>query len=38
MAREEGVEFNLLGLNFGIDFIKPAFKLPFIGRLGVGEH
>jgi hypothetical protein len=38
MAREEGVEFNLLGLNFGIDFIKPAFKLPFIGRIGVGEH
>jgi hypothetical protein len=38
MAREEGVEFNLLGLNFGIDFVKPAFKLPFIGRLGVGEH
>ena len=38
MAREEGIEFNLLGLNFGIDFVKPALKLPFIGRLGVGEH
>jgi hypothetical protein len=35
MAREEGFELNLLGLNFGIDFLKPALKLPFIGRLGV---
>jgi hypothetical protein len=35
MAREEGFELNLLGLNFGIDFVKPALKLPFIGRLGV---
>jgi hypothetical protein len=34
MAREEGVEVNLLGLNFGIDFVKPALKLPFIGRVG----
>ena len=38
LAREEGVELNLLGLNFGIDFYKPALKLPFVGRLGVGEH
>lgn len=38
LAREEGIEVNLLGLNFGIDFVKPALKLPFIGRLGVGEH
>jgi hypothetical protein len=38
MAREEGVELNLLGLNFGIDFYKPALKLPFIGRIGAGEH
>jgi hypothetical protein len=38
MAREEGIELNLLGLNFGIDFVKPALKLPFIGRLGVGEQ
>jgi hypothetical protein len=28
----------LLGLNFGIDFAKPALRLPFIGRIGVGEH
>jgi hypothetical protein len=38
MAREEGFELNLLGLNFGIDFFKPALKLPFIGRLGIGEN
>ena len=38
LAREEGVELNLLGLNFGIDFYKPALKLPFVGRIGVGEH
>jgi len=38
MGREEGFELNLLGLNFGVDFLKPALRLPFIGRLGVGEH
>lgn len=38
MAREEGFELNVLGLTFGVDFYKPALKLPFIGRLGVGEH
>jgi hypothetical protein len=38
MAREEGFELNLLGLTFGLDFYKPAIKLPFIGRLGVGER
>jgi uncharacterized protein DUF3750 len=38
LAREEGFELNLLGLNFGIDFARPALKLPFIGRLGVSAH
>ena len=38
MGREEGFELNLLGLNFGVDFFKPALRLPFIGRIGVGEH
>ena len=32
-SREEGIELNLLGLNFGIDFYKPALKLPFVGRM-----
>lgn len=31
---EEGIELNLLGLSFGIDFAEPALRLPFIGRLG----
>nr|WP_286206746.1 DUF3750 domain-containing protein [Thauera linaloolentis] len=31
---EEGLEFNLLGLNFGIDFNRPALRLPSVGRLG----
>ena len=38
LAREEGIELNLLGLNFGIDFDRPAIKLPFIGRIGMGER
>lgn len=35
MAKEEGVELNLLGFSFGVDFLRPALKLPFIGRLGM---
>jgi hypothetical protein len=38
LGRQEGFELNLLGLNFGIDFLTPALKLPFIGRLGVSER
>ncbi len=34
LARREGLEVNLLGLSFGLDFGRPALKLPFIGRLG----
>ena len=37
MAQEEGIEMNLLGLSFGIDFHRPALKLPFIGRLGFSQ-
>lgn len=33
-AVEEGVEVNLLGLTFGIDFLSPAIKLPLAGRVG----
>ncbi|MFH1805294.1 MAG: DUF3750 domain-containing protein [Pseudomonadota bacterium] len=32
---EEGLEFNVLGLNFGIDFNRPALRLPSVGRLGM---
>ncbi len=37
LARQEGVELNLLGLSFGVDFARPALKLPFVGRIGVGN-
>ncbi len=30
----EGVEVNVLGLSFGVDFLRPAIKLPMIGRIG----
>ena len=33
----EGIEFNVLGLNFGLDFYRPALKLPLIGRLGLKD-
>lgn len=36
-GRVEGVEFNLLGLSFGLDPSPFALKLPFIGRLGASE-
>lgn len=34
----EGIEVNVLGLNFGIDFWKPALKLPMVGRLGFSDE
>ncbi|WP_456268241.1 DUF3750 domain-containing protein [Kushneria sp. AK178] len=33
VARDEGLEFNLLGLVFGVDPLDLAIKLPGIGRL-----
>jgi len=33
LARDEGLELNLLGLVAGIDFRHPALKLPGIGRV-----
>ena len=38
VAREEGIELNFLGLNFGIDFHRPALKLPFVGRIGLAKN
>ncbi len=35
VARVEGLEFNALGLNFGIDPFDPAIKLPGVGRIGI---
>ena len=33
-ARAEGLELNVLGLVFGIDFEEAAIKLPGVGRVG----
>ncbi|MES2744697.1 MAG: DUF3750 domain-containing protein [Bdellovibrionota bacterium] len=33
----EGVELNVLGLSFGVDFLRPALKLPLIGRIGMRD-
>lgn len=30
-----GLEFNLLGQSFGFDILRPAIKIPAIGRIGV---
>lgn len=35
---EEGIELNLLGLAVGIDFLRPALKLPGVGRVGVSRN
>jgi hypothetical protein len=35
---QEGLEFNVLGLNFGIDLNAPALRLPFWGRLGFKDR
>lgn len=34
LGAAEGIEVNLLGLNFGIDVLRPALKLPLLGRVG----
>jgi hypothetical protein len=35
LARDEGIEVNFFGLDFGIDVMKPGVKLPGLGRIGV---
>ncbi len=35
LGKVEGLEINILGLNFGIDVLRPAIKLPFVGRIGM---
>ena len=37
IGKAEGIEVNLLGMTFGIDFYRPALKLPFIGRIGIKD-
>tara|TARA_R110000868_G_scaffold80095_2_gene227751 strand:+ start:9922 stop:10632 length:711 start_codon:yes stop_codon:yes gene_type:complete len=38
LGLKEGVEVNLFGLNFGVDFWTPALKLPMIGRIGFDDQ
>lgn len=35
---QEGLEFNLLALNFGLDMNPPALRLPMLGRLGFRDR
>lgn len=37
VAPTEGLEVNVLGLNFGLELLPPAVKLPAIGRIGFGS-
>lgn len=34
----DGVEINVLGLSFGLDFYRPALKLPLVGRIGMKDE
>ena len=34
---EEGLEINILGLDFGLDLNSPGLRLPFIGRIGFDD-
>ena len=34
---QEGLELNVLGLNFGLDFNAPALRRPFVGRVGMRD-
>jgi hypothetical protein len=38
LARDEGIELNLLGLDLGFSVQSPALKLPGIGRLGLSPR
>jgi hypothetical protein len=35
LAAREGIEVNLLGLSLGVDPVRPALKLPALGRFGM---
>ena len=35
LALDEGLELNLLGLTVGVDVLRPALKLPGLGRVGL---
>lgn len=37
VALEEGVELNILGLSLGVDLLRPALRLPGLGRIGMAN-
>ncbi len=37
LGLREGIEFNVIGLSFGVDFLHPALKLPIVGRVGMNK-
>lgn len=38
IGRVEGLELHILGQTIGVDVLRPAFKLPGLGRLGLDRH
>lgn len=38
VGKAEGLEINILGMTFGFDVMRPALKLPFIGRVGLKDR
>ena len=37
MGLADGIEINLLGLDLGVDLLRPAIKLPLVGRIGMRD-
>ena len=37
VAPEEGIEIDILGLSAGIDVLRPALRLPGLGRIGLSD-
>jgi hypothetical protein len=37
LGAKDGIEINLLGLTFGVDLLRPALKLPLVGRVGLRD-
>ena len=37
VAAEEGVEVDVLGLSAGVDILRPALRVPGLGRIGMPE-
>lgn len=35
---EEGIEIDILGLSAGVDFLRPALRVPGLGRIGMADR